>query len=126
MKKSLLICASIAAIAAAGATARIAASGDASGAFLNPSELSARICGRQGPDGPVLSRTPFITAAQAYDEAEGDKSAGAPVLWEGLSNAHFDITTQSEGAQAYFDQGLRFAFAFAVNFSQQKIAFATS
>jgi tetratricopeptide (TPR) repeat protein len=35
-----------------------------------------------------------------------------PPLWSGLGSIAYRISTSNEGAQAYFDQGLRLAFAF--------------
>ena len=35
-----------------------------------------------------------------------------PPLWSGLGSITYKISTSSEGAQAYFDQGLRLAYAF--------------
>src|SRR5262249_59349234 len=35
-----------------------------------------------------------------------------PPLWEGLGSLMYKITTASPEAQAYFDQGLRLAYAF--------------
>jgi len=35
-----------------------------------------------------------------------------PPLWSGLGSITYKITTANEGAQAYFDQGLRLAYAF--------------
>jgi hypothetical protein len=36
----------------------------------------------------------------------------APPLWPGLGSLTYTITTANERAQAYFDQGLRLAYAF--------------
>ena len=38
--------------------------------------------------------------------------AADPPLWEGLGQLSYPITTDSEMAQRYFDQGLRLAYAF--------------
>src|SRR5690349_19876255 len=35
-----------------------------------------------------------------------------PPLWEGLGGVTYKVTTASEAAQSYFDQGLRLAYAF--------------
>ena len=35
-----------------------------------------------------------------------------PPLWDGLGSVTFKITTTNDRAQAYFDQGLRLAYAF--------------
>lgn len=48
-----------------------------------------------------------VFAAETY----GEQIAATPVL-EGLGNLHHPITTQSDKAQLYFDQGLRLVYAF--------------
>jgi tetratricopeptide (TPR) repeat protein len=45
------------------------------------------------------------TSAPAFADTE-------PPLWNGLGSITYKITTANEGAQAYFDQGLRLAYAF--------------
>jgi hypothetical protein len=44
-----------------------------------------------------------------------------PPLWEGLGGVTYKITTSSELAQSYFDQGLRLTYAF--NHSEAQRAF---
>ena len=51
-----------------------------------------------------------LTACQAGDGSEG-LTAGVP-LYEDLGDHHRAISTASEDAQAYFDQGLRLQYAF--------------
>lgn len=45
------------------------------------------------------------TSAPAFADTE-------PPLWDGLGSIAYKITTANEHAQAYFDQGLRLAYAF--------------
>lgn len=52
-------------------------------------------------------QTTIAFAAETHEE----QSAAAPVL-EGLGTLHHPITTQSDKAQMYFDQGLRLGYAF--------------
>lgn len=66
----------------------------------------------------------FLAAACSPpgDTTREDNTAAAPVgpagddwrqpLFEGLGDLHFPVTTSSETAQRYFDQGLALAFAF--------------
>ena len=77
------ICHSAASIAAAGATIRLAQSHTE----VPPTEMKA--------------------ATAAPDFADSD-----PPLWDGLGPVGYKITTSSAQAQAYFDQGLRLAYAF--------------
>ena len=80
-----------------------------------------------GPDIPVC-RAPVATGApsmmlrlaqtevpRAEMSAAGSTPAFAatePPLWTGLGSITYKITTGNERAQAYFDQGLRLAYAF--------------
>jgi tetratricopeptide (TPR) repeat protein len=50
-------------------------------------------------------------ASQQHDHQVVPADADVP-LFEGLGDHHFPITTQSETAQAYFDQGLIFTYGF--------------
>src|SRR3954467_10670737 len=54
-----------------------------------------------GPPGEIKAATP----QPAFAESE-------PPLWDGLGHLSFAITTANPNAQAYFDQGLRLAYAF--------------
>src|SRR5262245_10478769 len=55
-----------------------------------------------------------VTPAPAFADSE-------PPLWDGLGSVTYRITTSSPQAQAYFDQGLRLAYAF--NHSEAQRAF---
>ena len=100
---------------ALGATALIA---DGSGAalegqsvseLLDPGAIAAGVCGmnreRTGAFKPM--RVALATPAEAIAE-----SAEGPPLWDGLGNLSYPITTSSDMAQRYFDQGLRLTYAF--------------
>ena len=80
-----------------------------------------------GPDFPVC-HTPAATdvpnmllrlAQTEVPRAEMSAASSAPAfadteppLWDGLGSITYKITTANERAQAYFDQGLRLAYAF--------------
>ncbi|XXF75932.1 hypothetical protein P2318_23115 [Myxococcaceae bacterium GXIMD 01537] len=76
-----------------------------------------------GTAGPALSQAPSPPGAPASGPAptrapagrEGALPASAAQgarLFEGLGSYHREVTTQVPEAQAYFDQGLRFVYAF--------------
>ena len=58
-----------------------------------------------------LSLVPMIVVALAATPAQGADEPLAPML-EGLGDLHYPITTSSEAAQRFFDQGLRLVYAF--------------
>ncbi len=53
---------------------------------------------------------PFSNASELVPGAGGKE--GEPMLWGNLGKLHYPITTHNELAQKFFDQGLRFAYAF--------------
>ena len=58
----------------------------------------------------------IFTAAFAGEEAPAKAAADVKVpLHEGLGSAHIPITTSSELAQTYFDQGLRLHYGFWIS-----------
>ncbi|MEE4302107.1 MAG: tetratricopeptide repeat protein [Pseudomonadales bacterium] len=64
---------------------------------------------------------------QAASEAASPEDAWRQPIFEGLGDEHFPITTASADAQAYFDQGLRLAWAFnhaAADFAFNEAALA--
>jgi len=77
---------------------------------LSPLALAQSLCGRG--DGMATRRAAFFAAAEAYDAAKDAAEDAAPPLWPDLGDAHFAITTASQGAQAYVDQGLRLMYGF--------------
>lgn len=56
---------------------------------------------------PVGEQYTIVFAAEMHEE-----QIPAPPILEGLGNLHHAITTQSDHAQVYFDQGLRLVYAF--------------
>ncbi len=51
-------------------------------------------------------------SSEHHEHAASTTEGGAPPLYDTLGTLHHPITTRSQTAQAYFDQGLRFVFAF--------------
>jgi tetratricopeptide (TPR) repeat protein len=64
----------------------------------------------QLPPPPTETR-PFQPGQQLPVQANGSAD-GPPPLYKDLGKFHLPITTRSRQAQAYFDQGIRLAFAF--------------
>ena len=61
----------------------------------------------------VLLFAPVVARAQEQTETSGRRAhADSIELWEGLGDHHHGITTRDPVAQRYFDQGLRFVYAF--------------
>jgi tetratricopeptide (TPR) repeat protein len=78
-----------------------------------------------GPAGPICHGSPsaaLLRLAQVRTEVPKAEMQAAlpaaafadtePPLWDGLGPVTYKVTTASAPAQAYFDQGLRLAFAF--------------
>ncbi|HEX5078840.1 MAG TPA: hypothetical protein VFV80_06770 [Geminicoccaceae bacterium] len=101
--KSVLLLTS--AIVAGGAPA---ASGARIEELLDPAAVAASACGRRGQDAAAFKLTRIALAKPAA--ATG--ADAAPPLWDGLGALSHPITTGSEEAQRYFDQGLRLTYAF--------------
>ncbi|MCE2559712.1 MAG: hypothetical protein J4F98_14225 [Acidobacteria bacterium] len=55
---------------------------------------------------------PLIFAALAAAPALGAADEPLAPMLEGLGDLHYAITTSSEAAQRFFDQGLRLVYAF--------------
>ncbi len=107
----LLTSALVAAIAAASHAG--AATGQIS-ELLNPAAIAASACGRRGKNASMFqpgSNASPIQIALATP-AEAVKADAGPPLWDGLGTLHYPITTDSDQAQRYFDQGLRLTYAF--------------
>lgn len=87
---------------------------DADPLLLNPGVCSS---GQGQPPAPLRQ---FILAQARSETRPFDPSLtprpaadpGTPPLWTDLGSLSMPITTASRAAQRYFDQGLRFAFAF--------------
>jgi len=94
----------------------IVAGADATGIEGSP-PLDAVICSARAPAGsPKMTfRLAQTEVPRAEMSAAGSALAFAesePPLWPGLGTISYKITTANERAQAYFDQGLRLAYAF--------------
>ena len=59
-----------------------------------------------------LAQTEVPRAAMSAASSAAAFADTEPPLWPGLGSITFKITTTNERAQAYFDQGLRLAYAF--------------
>ena len=77
--------------------------------LLDPGVVAAGVCGPSGKHATTFK--PMQLALVSPAEAVADDPAGPP-LWEGLGTLSYPITTDSEMAQRYFDQGLRLTYAF--------------
>ena len=94
------------------------------GAGANAVEISPPLVGPDFPfcHTPVANGLPNTMLRLAQTEvprAEVNAASSAPAfadteppLWPGLGSITYKITTVNERAQAYFDQGLRLAYAF--------------
>ena len=93
-------------------------------ASSTPTDVSLPIAGGDAPicQTPLATGVPsmmFRLAQTEVPRAELSAASSAPAfadteppLWTGLGSISFKITTANESAQAYFDQGLRLAYAF--------------
>src|SRR5262249_13597441 len=87
-----------------------------------------RFCHRPAPvDGPneglrlAQTRTEVPPTEMQAATPAPDFANSEPPLWDGLGSIAYKISTSSAEAQAYFDQGLRLAYAF--NHSEAQRAF---
>lgn len=83
----------------------------------DPTFASGAICSQRAAGMPPLLKELVLAQAETRPFRPGQQlpapaSKGAPVLYDNLGTLHFPITTTSPQAQAWFDQGLRLAFAF--------------
>jgi tetratricopeptide (TPR) repeat protein len=90
-----------------------AATGDIS-ELLNLAAIAASACGRRGKNASMFQPGCTVNPMQIAlaTPAEAIKADAGPPLWDGLGTLHYPITTASEQAQRYFDQGLRLTYAF--------------
>ena len=70
---------------------------------------------------PAAFAVGLIASTLAVGDGARGHEATAPVLWDGLGTLHYAVTTAKPEAQAYFDQGLRLAYAF--NHAEARRAF---
>jgi tetratricopeptide (TPR) repeat protein len=77
--------------------------------LLDPGAIAAGVCGMGGERATAFKPMQLALATPA--DAIPD-SGESPPLWEGLGDLSYPITTDSDMAQRYFDQGLRLTYAF--------------
>ena len=104
-----LLAGNIATLADAGAAAA-----DTQLSLANP---DVPLCGALGASGPPnmmlrLAQTEVPRAEMSAASPAPDFASTEPPLWDGLGSITYKITTANEKAQAYFNQGLRLAYAF--------------
>jgi tetratricopeptide (TPR) repeat protein len=103
----------------------VAASGVASGpptperqaVHLDPLLAGGATCAPRNGAAPPLLKQLVLAQAETRPFKPGQQmpippGKGEPVLYDNLGTLHVPVTTTHPGAQAYFDQGLRLAFAF--------------
>lgn len=113
-----LLAGSIASFADAGSTADIS--------LADP---AITLCGAAGAGGPRkmmlrLAQTEVPRAEMSAAKPAPDFADTEPPLWSGLGSIGYKVTTANDKAQAYFDQGLRLAYAF--NHGEAQRAFRTA
>ncbi len=77
--------------------------------LFDPGVIAAGICG--GGSKHATAFKPLQVALADPTEGVARDPAGPP-LWDGLGTLSYPITTDSDMAQRYFDQGLRLTYAF--------------
>jgi tetratricopeptide (TPR) repeat protein len=90
------------------ASSAAAASRDQVFELLDPAAIAASACGLRSEHASAFKPTQLALAPPA----EAIAADAEPPLWEGLGTLSHPISTSSERAQRYFDQGLRLAYAF--------------
>lgn len=80
-------------------------------ALLNPVDIGRQLCSSSTSDGYAARRPPFLrfARAQAANLNESGTPQGPPPLWTGLGDLQMAITTGSEEARQFFNQGMRIA-----------------
>src|SRR3954449_10174151 len=81
-------------------------------AMLFSGSMLAMLCSEIGPAAAHMDGAP----------ATLDQWATGARLFDGLGNFHRSVTTSSKDAQAYFDQGMRFLWAFNHDESSRSFA----
>lgn len=79
--------------------------------FLDPAEFSKTLCGKQGKDRGGFFKPEFHSLLSSVAHAAPAEEPEVP-LWDGLGDTGYAITNRDPRAQAYFNQGLRLAYAF--------------
>jgi tetratricopeptide (TPR) repeat protein len=77
--------------------------------LFDPRIVAAGVCGRGGEHATAFKpmQVALVSPAEGVAADPADTQ-----LWEGLGDLSYPITTDSEMAQRYFDQGLRLTYAF--------------
>ncbi|NKB44653.1 MAG: tetratricopeptide repeat protein [Alphaproteobacteria bacterium] len=89
----------------------VAPDADKMAELFSPASVGGAMCGPAGQQRPNLLRQVLAAAAMGQAEAATD-AADHPPLYSDLGTVTYAATSDSPMAQAYFDQGLRFAYAF--------------
>ena len=79
--------------------------------LLDPARVGQSLCGKQGEDRGLFFRPELQLALAPAAHAETVSQDVVP-LWPGLDTVSFDITTRSDEAQAYFNQGMALTYGF--------------
>jgi tetratricopeptide (TPR) repeat protein len=88
--------------------------------LLDPAAVARHACGPIPKRRTEMFKPGFqLAVAQAATAAQ--PAADAPPLWDNLGSLSWPVTTKSEAAQRYFDQGLRLAYGF--NHAEARRAF---
>ena len=101
-----LVAAALVATTAGAETGEAVSNRDPASELLDPAAIAAGVCGRS--DRHAATFKPMQLALASPVEALAGEPADPP-LWEGLGDLSYPITTDSDMAQRYFDQGLRLA-----------------
>lgn len=82
--------------------------------LFSPASVTGSMCGVAGQQKPSLLRQALATAAisQAQAATSQKDSDALPPLYNDLGTLTYAVTSDVPLAQAYFDQGLRFVYAF--------------
>ena len=114
MKTKLIMGAAAAALTLGGAgitSQLVTAENDAAAPFLHPLMIARAACG-DATDALSKRRAFFVSAAKAYAPTAEQDADTSKMLLNGLDTISYDVTTSKPEAQAWFNQGLAFAYNF--------------
>lgn len=82
--------------------------------LFDPVSVRTATCGPAGGERKSLLRQALEAAQanQAFAAASREAASPLPRLYDDLGSLTYDVSTESADAQAYFNQGLRFVYAF--------------
>ena len=82
--------------------------------LFDPASVGGSVCGPAGVERKSLLRQALATATaqRAFAAADRKAIASLPSLYDDLGTLTYDVSTETADAQAYFNQGLRFVYAF--------------